>query len=193
MRMADVWEHQEGEPPKAYAAFAHYLDTPAAKRGFRQCSQDYYGDEWTESRVRQYERWSQAYRWQARVIAYDEMRLREKRARAAEEIEAMRDRHVEEAQLAQDIGIEALTRTLRDLQTDKDARLSPALSLQLIQQGSTIERLTRGEPTEITNTSTAVKWSDWVAKIRADRGLPDEPSPFEAAPSTNGHGNGTGS
>jgi hypothetical protein len=174
------WDQRDGETDKAFSAFRIYRDLHPSKRSLKECAKHFYGPTFKRSNVRTCEKWSVKYEWQRRVRLYDAHRDQLMRDEDLEDRRKMRDTHIEEARGLQSIGIESLKRIKKQMETDKGYRLSAGLTLQLIQQGSSMERLARGEPTEISGSADAPRsWADWLASLRRERGLPDRPNPFE--------------
>ena len=187
------WDQLPDESDKAFAAFKAYRDIPTVDRTLRKAARAYYGDKFNATSHKTLEGWSAKFAWKLRVRQYEADRDQRMREQEEHDIREMRRRHIEEGEECQHIGIESLRRVKERMERDKDYAVSPGLALQLIQQGSTLERLARGEPTEITGQPERTTWTQWVASKREERGLdPDAPNPFVANASTNGgNGNGT--
>jgi hypothetical protein len=134
----DSYERMQGEPAKAWQAFTIYRDASAA-RAYRSVAES------LGKSVSLIERWGSRWNWQRRVIEYDHVQEAQARAEMARESREMMKRHINEGLLLQQKGVERL----QALDTD---RMSVRDSILCIREGSKLERLARGEPTEIIET-----------------------------------------
>jgi len=91
-----------------------------------------------------FKRWSATHKWQERVISRDRERAEARRKKKDADIEAMNERH---AQLGVSLQAKGLKR-VDDLL--KKEELSGAEAIRMIKQGTDLERVARGEPTERT-------------------------------------------
>lgn len=96
-------------------------------------------------------RWSSKHNWVKRVHAYDAELDRRKRLVDLTEVERMRKRQIKLALGMQDLGAIELWKMLKEAQEKAEVRgsLDEKTILKLIEQGSKLERLNRGEPGEI--------------------------------------------
>jgi hypothetical protein len=136
----NVWDRQLQESAQAYAAFVIYRSDRENR---------------SLARVRQKvgksrgltERWSKEWDWVARARAFDvfeEKRLREEEHRALAD---MRRRHIEEALAVQALGGLGLNKLLaKERRNPDEITLTPDQVLKLIEIGTRVERLNRGEP-----------------------------------------------
>lgn len=194
---AHPWEQQEGEGDKAYQAFIIYRSLPASKRSLRAAAEQFYKERFKDSNVRTLEGWSSKWGWVLRARQFDAYQDKRHLAQDDEARLAMAERHIKEATAMQSVGLEGLRRIQTKMNQDAEYTISPGLAVQMVQQGAQMERLARGEPTEITSTlDTPTTWSQWLAAKREERGLDSEaPNPFMEASSNggnSGNGNGTG-
>lgn len=96
-------------------------------------------------------RWSKKYNWVKRVHAYDAELDRRKRLVDLREIEKMRRRQTKTALAMQDLGNIELWRLLQKAKKgQKKGVVDIAHVIKLLEKGTTLERLNRGEPSEIT-------------------------------------------
>jgi hypothetical protein len=138
--MADMWERQPGEPPKAYAAFCIYRDTDPSKRGYGACikAQNYNNP---TSRLRVWAGWSSRYHWVERVAAYDKYKDEQGRLTDLQAIKEMRTRHIDEARALQ-------SKAIARLKTLQPEDLKPGELLRYFIEASKLERLAMGLETE---------------------------------------------
>ena len=140
----EPWERREDEGEEAFEAFQIYRDLGFERSQIRVS--DTVGKD--PSLIA---RWSSAYGWVGRVLAYDRHVDMVRREAQEKEIRDMLARHADAARVLQAAAIEDLSK-LRQLQKDakdkgrKGPTLSPELVLRFIDVGSKLERLSRGEP-----------------------------------------------
>lgn len=155
------WERQPGEGDRAWDAFTTYRDLGPGKRSLQllvdKCHKGHSN----------FARWSNLWDWVARCTAFDAWMDRQARLIEIEEIRAMKRRHIEfamsfqgAAALALNKIIEAEKRPRRDANgqvvlgpdgkpLSGELTLRPNEVKELADLGMRIERLNRGEPTEI--------------------------------------------
>jgi hypothetical protein len=147
--MTVPWEQLPGESAKAYAAFCLYRDL-GPRRSLDEASRSYHGhgsgaDGDRPARRRRasgtIRRWADRWNWPARACAWDQERMR---VQASEELEAVKEmakRHLQEARVLQNKAIQRLSQ----LQPEE---LKPRETLDYLIEGTKLERLVLGEPTE---------------------------------------------
>jgi hypothetical protein len=157
--MAEPWERLRFESSKAYAAFCAYRDLGPDRSIVKAA-------EGTESspKVRQFKKWSSRNRWVSRAEAYDDEMDRQLRARNEKARKEMADRHAKMAVLGQGTVLDAFRRI-------KAEDLTPSQAVRWLETLVKIERLSRGEPTEIQKSEHAGTL-DIAARYRAM--TPDE-------------------
>lgn len=171
-----AWERRDDESERAFAAFRIYRDLNARERSLRAAAAVYYDvDEPSHGNMTTIERWSSKYQWRKRVRAFEQDRDRQVLENDLAAIKAMREQHITEARGLQSLAIEGLKRIQNRMRIDPDYLISPGMVLQLMQQGAHMERLSRGEPTEIRNEISdrqvvEVVWSDDEPSEDADDG-----------------------
>lgn len=139
--MADPWEKQDHETPRAFAAFKSYRDMPANQRSLRKAVILVFG-KLVSSKLRQYQLWSSKYNWVARSTAWDNEVDRKAREDLVNQVKEMNKQHVG---LALSLQQKAYAR----LKTMQDVELNPDQVLAFIINGTRMERLARGEPEKI--------------------------------------------
>ena len=135
--MKEPWERLTGESAKAYASFVLYRDM-GPERSLRKVAE---GGEST-AKIRQLEKWSVKWRWVDRAQAYDDEIDRQVRAKNEKTRKEMAERHAKMAVLGQGIVLEAFRQI-------KPEDLTPGQAVQWFDTLVKIERLSRGQPTEI--------------------------------------------
>jgi hypothetical protein len=137
------WDRQPGESSKAYAHFCLYRDMGVG-RSLRQMEKL---DDCT-SQLRQLMRWSSKWRWVERCQLYDDYNERQLRVQQEKERREMHKRHARIAVLGQNIAVKAMEALLGKVQNGEQA-VAPADLTRLVDVSVKVERLARGEPTEI--------------------------------------------
>jgi hypothetical protein len=144
----EPWERQIGESRQAFQAFAIYRDMGPA-RSLQKVAQQ------LSKSLALMKRWSEKWSWVARAAAWDaelDRKTREAQEKARAE---MAERHAQEAMMLQKKGLELLK------QLDPNSA-SWNEAIKLVTEGAKLERLVRGEPTEISKQHIE-SWSDLVA------------------------------
>lgn len=136
----EAWARQPGETSRAYAAFCIYRDM-GPKRGLRETARRYYRDK-SRTKPGQIEVWSVKWNWVARCEAWDDFQDRLARERQTEEIQAMRDRQAK-------LGVAMQSVAGLGLQEFAPSEATGHEIVRLAAEGTKIERLARGEVTEI--------------------------------------------
>ena len=137
------WDRLTGESSKAYAHFCLYRDM-GPERSLRrmasvpECS----------SVRRQLNRWSSRWRWVERSQSYDDHLQLQDRLRHERERKDMLTRHGKIAVLGQNLVVKGIEKLLADVEQGK-RDLSASDASRLLDVAVKIERLSRGEPTEI--------------------------------------------
>lgn len=138
--MAEIWERQQGETTKAYAAFCVYRDL-GPDRSLEKVRKEYEKNGKKIS-VKFLGRWSAKYNWVERARAYDDYLDYKKREEQEKAIRDMAERHAKVAMLFQQ-------KVLERLQGINPSELSPADLARWLDVATKLERLSRGKPTEI--------------------------------------------
>jgi hypothetical protein len=140
--MAEIWERQNNESSKAYAAFCVYRDLGPERSLDKALS---VANKKPTNR-RHWSRWMEKYRWYERAQAYDDYierkERKEKEKAILEKADEMADRHVKLAKAFQQ-------RIAQALQQIDPAQLSPSDMAKWLDVATKLERLSIGEPTEI--------------------------------------------
>lgn len=140
----EAWERQADEPPQAFAAFVAFRDIDPEDRTLAEL---------TRRRGRrsyeQYFRMSKRHDWQARVDAYDLWVDRQRRLADVAAIRKMRERHVQLAMSLQGAGALALNKLIEAERNTPGRVLKPRELAELIELGTKLERISRGEPESI--------------------------------------------
>jgi len=135
--MSELWDRQPGESTKAYAAFCVYRDL-GTERSLEKA-----GQMLDKPRTRKWlGEWSAKYKWVERAKAYDDYVEKLKRKEKEKAIKEMAERQARIAMAFQEKIIERL-------QSIDPAELTPTELARWFDVAAKIERLNRGEPTEI--------------------------------------------
>lgn len=150
------WERQPGEGTKAFAAFVIYRDLGRDRSLVKVAD---------ELRRRKEERgekgggrpgsiptrlstMSSQWRWVARSAAWDEEEDRLRLKARVKAVEEMAERQATYGMLMQQVGVLKLQK-LREAVQEDDSAVSGPLAVKMVEAGSRVERLARGEPSEI--------------------------------------------
>lgn len=129
--MSELWERQDGETPKAYAAFCVYRDLGPDRSMAKT------GETLGKSQGLM-EEWSAKYEWVKRAAAWDEEQDRVARKAQMDEIIKMRKRHARIAQTA----LEKVSTALDNIDPKN---ISNSDIARLMDTASKLERLSRGD------------------------------------------------
>ncbi len=130
------WEKQKGESKQAFEAFTIYRDL-GGKRSLQKVA-----NELSKSHTLM-KKWSSRWNWVERAAAWEEELDRQNRLAQIEGRKEMAKRHINEAMLFQQKVLERM----REL---KSSELTPNDMARWFETAVKIERLSRGETTEIT-------------------------------------------
>ncbi|HUM43488.1 MAG TPA: hypothetical protein PKI14_11125 [Fervidobacterium sp.] len=135
--MSELWDRQPGESAKAYAAFCAYRDLGAERslEKVRHLLDKPRTKKWLGV-------WSAKYNWVERAKAYDDYIEKKKRAEKEKAIMEMVERHAKLAMAFEQ-------RVAQRLQSVDPEELTPNDLARWLEIATRLERLSRGEPTEI--------------------------------------------
>lgn len=143
----EPWERLSGElsreSSRAYTHFCLYRDMP--QRSLRKLAED----PKCISKIAQLRRWSARYQWVQRAELYDDHTERLLRLEQEKERRQMAKRHASIAVLGQNLVVSSLQRTVEELTQNPEKKLSIRDVTHLLDIAVKVERLARGEPTEI--------------------------------------------
>lgn len=122
-----VWERQEGESTKDYAAFRIYRDLPPLQRKLSTVAQR------AEISERQARQLANEWNWRGRVEEWDDL---VHQTEDRERLEAIRQMH----QLHRAAGRSVMNKALQALQMLQPEQMSPGTIARMIQLGATLER-----------------------------------------------------
>lgn len=131
----EPWERQDGESTRAYEAFALYRDM-GVDRSLRKVAQQ------LNKSLTIVAKWSTESEWIKRVAAWDAEQDRIARQAQVEEIKKMRKRHAEVAN-------SMIIKAARALNRMKEEDIKPADISRFIEVASKLERLSRGDTSEV--------------------------------------------
>jgi len=136
--MAEIWERQKDESNKAYHTFCIYRDM-GPNRSLEKTRQKIGKP---AGYIRWLHTWSSKYDWVTRAQAYDDYIEKKKREEKEKAILDMAERHAKLAMAFQQ-------RIAQRLQGIDPLELSPSDMAKWLDIATKLERLSRGEPTEI--------------------------------------------
>lgn len=135
--MAELWERLPGESSRAYSVFCEYRDLGPER------SLDKLKQKLNKSRTKStLARWSGKYKWVERAKAYDDYIEKKKRREHEKAILEMAERHAK-------LAVAFQQRIAQRLQEINPEELGPADLVRWLDVATKLERLSRGEPTEI--------------------------------------------
>jgi hypothetical protein len=137
------WDRQVAESSKAYRHFCLYRDM-GTDRSLRKVA----ADAKTTSNLRQLQHWSSRWNWVARCQSYDDELQRQDRLRQEKERRDMVSRHAKIAVLSQNLVVKGIEKMLGQIEQG-EKELSASAASRLLDVAVKVERLSRGEPTEI--------------------------------------------
>ncbi len=141
--MARAYEKRETETEQAFEAFAAYRDFGLERSHVKV-------GEKLGKNLTLISKWSHQHQWVKRCHAYDRDVDRRKHIGDLKGVEDMRRRHTRMALDLQELGGLELHKMLKQAKKAKAAgTLDQGLVMKLIDMGSRLERLNRGEPGEI--------------------------------------------
>jgi hypothetical protein len=173
MTTMDVWQKQPEESAESFQAFCAFRDLDPSKRVIRHAAEELFGEKFIERDAARFGTWSAKFGWIRRSEAWDVERDRQKQEATLEEVREMGRRQVLAARTLQKIADISAERELAKLEAEDGYQLNPALILQFATQGASMERVVRGEPSEILGSV-----SKEVAHVQVNWGAPthdDEP------------------
>jgi hypothetical protein len=131
-----------GESSKAFHYFCLYRDM-GARRSLRKLARD----NACKTKVGQLERWSSRWRWVERCQKYDDHLEYQERLQQEKERREMHKRHAKIVLLGQNIAVKGLEALL--IKVQKGEGIPPADLTRLFDTSVKVERLARGESTDI--------------------------------------------
>jgi hypothetical protein len=132
-----------GESSKAYAHFCVYRDA-GKERSLRKLA----ADAKTTSQLRQLQHWSSRWKWVERCQEYEDRLEYQGRLQQEKQRREMNERHAKVGQFSQNVALRRLEKLVRDIEEGKST-MSAADTARLLDIGVKIERLARGEPTDV--------------------------------------------
>ena len=148
---AHPWQRQPGESSKAFGKFCEYRDL-GPDRSLEKLRRLHEGEDgWSRPALHELsERW----RWSARAAAWDEEQDRARRQAQSEAIREMAERQARDGADMQRLARGAMAKWVKpDPHTRQlvlAENLSPSEVARLYRLGFEVERLARGEPTQVT-------------------------------------------
>lgn len=138
-----VWERQVGEHKSAWEAFAHYRDAGRINRSIRKTAD---AVDKSRSTVSNY---AAVWSWKLRADAYDEHVDRDRRMALEAEALGMLIHHAQVGRMMVDLGEGALGKLVQKIENGEPVDITIPQAKDLIKEGAMLERLSRGEPSQI--------------------------------------------
>ena len=135
----ELWERQDKESNARWEAFKAYRDMPAGKRSLNAVANA------LGKKKRNLEVWSSEDKWQARCEAYDRYLDAQATARRIEGIAEMNKRHI-------DVAEKILEKAADGLKYIDPEDIRPSDVAKLVDTAAKLERLARGDATEVVET-----------------------------------------
>lgn len=152
------WDQRPSESALAFEAFALYRDLGS------QRSQASVAKQLGKS-TQLIARWASEHGWSDRVRKWDRFLDQKGQEAAVREVEKMRERHIQIAMGLQQVGVKELKKLVE--RAEKSGRaLNVDQLIRVVEQGTKMERLNRGEPTDHTSSEVTQSWADLVRKSR---------------------------
>jgi len=140
------WDRQPAESSRAYRFFSEYRSMGPDRSLVKLREQAKVGGRSVS--VRLLERWSAKWHWVMRSQRYDDHLLYQDRLRQEKERKDMVTRHAKIAVLSQNLVVKGIEKLVADVEQGK-RDLTASDASRLLDVAVRIERLSRGEPTEI--------------------------------------------
>lgn len=180
--MREDWKQLPAEDSRQFAAFQAYRDMDPTVRTIKAACEAFHGDDYTENDYRRWTTYAGKHRWRARVRAWDEYKDEVTREVELEQLRQMKRDQVQSAKRIQQVGHKSIERELAKFEKDKDYQLNPALILQFLTQGASMERQVRGEPATVSSgedgkNTLKIEWGAPGAKKQGS----DDPAPEPAS------------
>ena len=137
------WDRQPSETSKGYGHFCFYRDA-GKERSLRKLA----ADARTTSKLRQLQHWSSRWKWVERCQQYDDHLERQARLEQERERKDMVKRHAKIAVLGQNLVVKGIEKLIAEIE-DGSRRATASDLSRLLDVAVRVERLSRGEPTEI--------------------------------------------
>lgn len=140
--MTNLWDRRKGESAKAFAAFRAYRDL-GPDRSFSKLGRA------LGKTPQAFEPFSVRNEWVRRCAAWDDEVDRRLQTATLRELEQMRARHIQASLTLQGVGLHELNKLVESVQRGGGRVLSVDQLLRVLREGTTMERLNRGQPGEI--------------------------------------------
>lgn len=138
-----VWERQVGEHKSAWEAFAHYRDAGRIIRSIRKTAD---AVEKSRSTVSNY---AAVWSWKIRADAYDEHVDRDRRMALEAEALGMLIHHAQVGRMMVNLGEGTLGKLVQKIENGEPVDITIPQAKDLIKEGAMLERMSRGEPSQI--------------------------------------------
>lgn len=187
----EKWKQLPAEDAPQFAAFCAYRDSDPNTRSIRTVCEQYHGEDFTENDYKRWLRYATKHRWKERSRAWDEYKDDVSRETELAAIRQMRRDQVQAAKRIQQVGEKSILRELEKFEKDPEYQLNPALILQFLTQGASMERQVRGEPATVHGDENGeqtlkIEWGAPIAK-RSTSEEDGDPAPNAASRADGDH------
>jgi hypothetical protein len=141
--MSQPWERRAHESAKSFRYFCVYRDMGPERSIVKTVTGE------STAKLRWLEHLSSKWQWVARAAAYDDEVDRQKREASEAERRSMAERHARLAMLMQSAAIDQTRKWLEEVQASEKPVWTPDQLNRIMATSVQIERVARGEPSEI--------------------------------------------
>jgi hypothetical protein len=143
--VSQPWERLRNEPSKSFHAFTLYCDLGPGRSLAKLAEQ--FGE--TSVSLRRLEQLSSKWSWVSRAASFDDDQDRQKRELNDRDRRSMSERHARMAMLIQSATLDQTKKWLQRLQAAHEPIWTPDQVTRMLATSVQIERVARGEPSEI--------------------------------------------
>lgn len=140
--IVEMWEKQDDEVDEAFAAFKVHLDSGPERSSSRTAAI-------VKQKYSLVTKWAWQWSWKKRVTAWERHEWQQLRKIRIVEVLAMRKRHADIAQSMLDKVAARLATKIQDVSDNDFAKLTAPQLAQWVDVAAKLERLSLGEPTEL--------------------------------------------
>ncbi len=157
-----IYDRLQSESEESFAAFQAYRDSGPTRTIAKTAAEVGKSPDMSG-------KWAAKYHWVERARAWDAEVDRQRTEGALDAVREMRKRQINIAVSMQQLAATELLKLARKARAEgEDVVLSPDLILKLAKEGAALERLVRGESTEITDIRLQVQTIDYT-KLTAEQ------------------------
>ena len=140
--IVEMWEKQDDEVDEAFAAFKIHLDQGSDRTTPKTAKL-------AGQKISLIQKWAWQWSWKKRITAWERYEWQQLRKIRLEEVLAMRKRHADIAKSMLDKVAARLATKIQDVSENDFAKLTAPQLAQWVDVAAKLERLSLGEPTEL--------------------------------------------